>query len=333
MDEIEIGEIGAVFSQMRIPHPRIDALTKKLNSIRKMKRIAPYEPKRYVEMFAESHTGKSTAIKTYLEKVVAPEAIAAGEFPGTMPIQLVAMKQTKVVYVSLREKATRSTLYGDILQRLGDERAYAGSIPDQRTRLYDYLADEKVELLILDEIQHLSVSMLRQIEGRKTKSYSTQGTDVSDALKSMMIEGLVPIVFAGIPEARIHFSVDEQLVNRELAKLDFAPIRWAVPEERALFTKYCAETGILIEHHGLMPKFSNFLVDGIPAKLCAATEGRIGLVSRLCEEAVMHAIERGASEVEHQDLERAVDTRGIPNGYSLYNPFSHGVRTLKANPK
>src|SRR5690606_23082796 len=138
------------------------------------------------EFFAASHTGKSTAVKTYLEDVVAPELIAEGEYPETMDKQLIAMKQNRVIHVTLKEKATRATLYGDILHRLGDKRAYSGSIPDQRVRLYDYLGDKRVELLILDEIQHLSAGIVKQVEGRKAKEFTSQGTEVSDALKSMM---------------------------------------------------------------------------------------------------------------------------------------------------
>jgi hypothetical protein len=167
---------------------------------------------------------------------------------------------------------------------------------------------------------------VKQVEGRKAKELTSQGTEVSDALKSMMIEGMVPIAFVGIPEAKVHFSVDAQLVNRELAKVNFAPIKWTVTEERELFIDYCAETGVLIEHTGLMPEISDFVSDEIPARLWAASRGRIGLVSRLCEQAVLHASERGARRVEFEDLERAVDTRGIPNGFSLYNPFTLGVR-------
>jgi hypothetical protein len=331
VDALDIGDIGAVFSQMRIPHPRIDEVTRKFNGARKMKRLAPYAPKRYLEFFALSHTGKSTAIQTYLEKSVVPELIAEGQFSADMDVQLIAKKQNRVVYVSLNERATRATLYGDILRRMGDDRAYSGTIPEQRTRVYDYLSDKKVELLVLDEIQHLSVSILKQSGGRKTKHLSSQGTDVSDALKTMMIDGLVPIAFVGVPEARIHFSEDEQLVNRELSKVDFSPIRWTVQAERDLFVDYCTETGVLIQHMGLLPEVTDLVSDGVPACLWAASAGRIGLVSRICEEAVLHASERGGDHVEWRDLELAVDTRAIPNGYCLYNPFTHGVRAIAVN--
>jgi hypothetical protein len=331
MANLERGDIDVVFQQLRIRHPRIAEVTKKFNSARKTKRLAPYTPKRYVEFFAESHTGKSTAVQTYLEDVVVPEVIAEGLFPADMPKELIAMQQTRVIHVTLTEKATRKSLYSDILRRLGDDRAEHGDHTILRKRVTSFLGDKSVELLILDEIQHLSVGMVRQVEGRRTRGLQTQGTDVSDALKKIMIDGLVPIVFVGVPEAKVHFSVDEQLGNRELDKIDFSPIRWTVKEERDLFVDYCAETGVLIEHHGLLPEISDFVSDGIPACLWAASRGRIGLASRICEEAVFHASDRGAQRVEFEDFERAVDTRAIPNGFCLYNPFTLGVRDLSSN--
>src|SRR5690606_2228935 len=142
--------------------------------------------------------------------------ISEGLFDADMPVREIAMKQTRVIHVTLTEKATRKSMYADILRRLGDERAHKGDIEDLRLRVYDYLADKRVELLILDEIQHLSQGVVRKIQDQKVKQLQTQGTEVTDALKNMMIHGLVPMLLAGIPEARVHLSVDEQFTNRNL---------------------------------------------------------------------------------------------------------------------
>ena len=69
---------------MRIKHPRIEQVIEKFDSAREMRRNAPDEEQRYVEFFAKSHTGKSTAVKYYLEKVVVAEVVD-GLFPADMP--------------------------------------------------------------------------------------------------------------------------------------------------------------------------------------------------------------------------------------------------------
>lgn len=319
------GVINTRFKAMRIDHPGVQSLVAACDGAREGAREAPYEDKAYIDLFAPSHTGKSTAIKFYIENHVVPELIAEGLFPADMPVREIAKLQTRVIHVTLTEKATRKSMYADILHRLGDERAHKGGIEDLRMRAYDYLADKRVELLILDEIQHLSQGVVKKIQDKNVKQLMTQGTEVTDALKNMMIHGLVPMLLSGIPEARVHLAVDEQFTNRNLEMLDFSPLQWSNEEHQTIFEEYCGELGVLIAKQKLLPEASDFLSGGIPHMLWAASGGRLGLASRIGEEAVFHAAARGASQVHLEDLALAVDTRAIPNKYCLYNPFRMGV--------
>ena len=83
---------------------------------------------------------------------------------------------------------------------------------------------------------------------------------------------------------------------------------------------------MLIQEWELLPVESDFLEGDIPHMLWAASSGCIGIVSRLAEQAVVHAVKRGGDRVIHEDLAMAVDTRGIPNGMCTYNPFRGGLR-------
>ncbi len=323
------GVINGKFKAMRIEHPGVASLVAACEGAREGAREAPYEDKSYIDLFAPSHTGKSTAIKFYIENHVVPELIAEGLFPADMPVREIALKQTRVIHVTLTEKATRKSMYADILRRLGDQRAHKGEIDDLRMRVYDYLADKRVELLILDEIQHLSQGVVKKIQDQKVKQLMTQGTEVTDALKNMMIHGLVPMLLSGIPEARVHLAVDEQFTNRNLEMIDFSPLQWSDEDHQKIFEDYCGEVGALIFSEGMMAEPSNFFDGGIPHMLWAASGGRLGLASRIAEEAVFHASARGASQVYLEDLAMAVDTRAIPNKFCLYNPFRMGVIEMK----
>ena len=127
-------------------------------------------------------------------------------------------------------------------------------------------------------------------------------------------------------KAREHLSIDPQLTNRELSKIDFSPLRWSDPAEQGIFLDYCAQAGMLIREWDLLPGETDFLEGDTPHMLWAASSGCIGIVSRLAEQAVLHAIERSGDRVLREDLASAVDTRGIPNGMCTYNPFRSGVR-------
>lgn len=321
--------IQAAFDSMRIIHPRIPEVHQALDDAREVGRLSPYSPKRYVEFFAPSHSGKSMAITTYIEDVVVDQAIQRKLFPEDMDRNLIAMRQNLVLHVTLSPKATPKSLASDILRRLGDARCDSGTAATLLARVYNMLSELKVELVILDEIQHLASGTVAKPGGTAQKIHRVQTTEVTDTLKTMMIRGLVPMVFVGIPEAREHLSMDIQLTNREMNKIDFSPLQWSDPSDRVIFQSYCGLVGLTIKEHGLMPEETDFLEDDIPEKLWVSSGGCIGLVSRIAEEATIHAAARGAESVEYEDLELAVDTRAMPNNYCTYNAFRDGVQTKK----
>jgi hypothetical protein len=330
-------EIHGIFKKMRILHPRVENITRVCEGARRAARDNDdEEPQGWIELFAESHSGKSHAVKMYIERTVVPELIAEGLFPESMSAPLIAKRQVRVMHVTLNERATRESLYADILTRLGAKLKGTEKIGTLRKQLYMFLRGENdpinnpdrkrpCELLILDEIQHLSQGIMKQIRGKSTKSLEISGTDVTDALKFMMIAGLVPVMFVGIPEARVHLAVDKQMPNRHIEDIDFSPLRWSSDSDAALFTDYCGKMGIMIKRHDLLPEVSNLLADKIPHMLWAASGGLIGLASRIAEEAVYHAQGAGKTTIGVEELALAVDTRAIPQGFCIYNPFREGV--------
>lgn len=334
-------KVIAAFEHMRIKHPRIPEVHEKLDDAREAGRLTPRSPKRYIEFFAPSHSGKSTAIKTYIEDIVVDEAIERGLFPADMDRGEIAEKQKIVLHVTLSPNASVRSLAVDILRALGDQKADTGSGPILLRRVYEYLAGtykdpatgkeigRQTELVILDEIQHLSASKTERPDGKLEKSHRITSTEVTDTLKTMMIRGLVPMVFVGIPAAREHLAIDIQLTNREMDKIDFSPLRWSDEEDAAIFLEYCLEAAGWLTKYELLPEETDLLEDDIIEKLWAASNGCIGVVSRILEQAVFEALKRNARRVEYEDLQKAVDTRAIPNNMCTYNPFAEGVRSVE----
>lgn len=332
------GMVIAAFENMRIQHPRIRGAHQVLDDAREAGRLTPLSPKRYVEFFAPSHSGKSMAIRTYIEDKVVDEAIAKGHFAADEDRQEIAKKQKIVLHVTLSPNASVRSMAADILRALGDPRADIGDGPVLLRRVYEYLSGtykdpatgqeigRQTELVILDEIQHLSSSKAARPDGLWKKSHVIRSTDVTDTLKTMMIRGLVPMVFVGIPEAREHLAIDTQLTNREMDKIDFSPLRWSNADDQEIFMEYCAEAAGKLVEHNLLPEPTDLLADDTPGKLWAASAGCIGVVSRILEEAVLHALKRGGRSVDYNDLLLAVDTRAIPNNMCTYNPFREGPR-------
>lgn len=339
------GVVVAAFEKMRIKHPRIAGVHQKLADAREAGMLTPNSPKRFIEFFAPSHSGKSMAIRTYIEDHVVDECIKRGLFPADMDRSEIAMKQRLVLHVTLSPNASRRSLAADILRQMGDLNADVGDGPVLLRRVYEFLngtykdpatgkaIGRQTELVILDEIQHLSAGKTTGSAGKAAKSHRVTSTDVTDTLKTMMIRGLVPMVFIGVPEAREHLAIDKQLTNREMDKIDFSPLRWSSAEDQEIFLEYCIEAAVLLKKHQLFPEDTDLIEDGIPHRLWTASGGCIGLVSRILEQAAFHALDRDAVRVEYQDLELAVDTRAIPNNMCTYNPFRDGVKKADQNGK
>jgi ABC-type cobalamin/Fe3+-siderophores transport system ATPase subunit len=96
------GLILSEFENMRIEHGRLEQTFTIFNNLRVTKRRAPYQPKRWSSIFAPTGSGKSTAIRMYLENVVAKEAIKRGLFPADMESFEIAARQKIVLHITRR---------------------------------------------------------------------------------------------------------------------------------------------------------------------------------------------------------------------------------------
>ena len=185
-------EILSVFSSLRIKHPRIETVTEVCNDLRST--VGDKEPKQFGTIFAPSHVGKSTALKTYIEKVAVPQAVERGLVLADLPLEEQVRRQKLVVHVTLEGGSTPRSLCADILGALGDPRSTRGTKNQLLRRVYDMLASLGVELLVIDEIQHLAVSKHRLSEETDLRSIQRSRTsEVTDTLKAMPIRGVVPM--------------------------------------------------------------------------------------------------------------------------------------------
>jgi hypothetical protein len=313
------GLILSEFDNMRIKHDRLPQVYSVFDSLRRTTRDAPLQPKRWSCLFAPTHSGKSTAVCMYRETVVAKEAVARGLFRADMDPKEIARRQKIVLHITLEGVTKIKNLAQEILAALGGPTK--GTTSDLLRLVYDYLGKLKVELLIIDELQHLMTDRIKK---------SSEGPNaLTDTFKTMLIRGLVPIVFVGIDEARSVVFNDEQFGGRCVKEINFSCLDWTIPTERKLFEDYCGAVGLKLKQHGLFADRSNFMSRDLPACLHAAAGGRLGMVSRIVEQAALIAIDDGSSQVLREHLAAAVDRWAIPNKIVKYNPFRGGQNEAK----
>jgi hypothetical protein len=234
----------------------------------------------------------------------------------------IAKRQRIVIYVTLEGVTTIKNLAKEVLLALGVDED--GSKQDLLKLCYDHIVALGVELLIVDEIQHLKVSKERS----KFAEMKEGEIGIANTLKVMLIRGVCPMVFIGITEARTLLLGDDQLDGRVLEEISFDSLDYAVTAQRVMFVEYCGMLGLKLKEHNLFEEDSNFLDGDIPECLYVVSKGRVGYVSRVVEQAAVIAAKAGSSCVLRSHLEAAVDKWAIPRSID-YNPFTTGVRKAK----
>lgn len=145
-----------------------------------------------------SGAGKSTMIRAY-----------AANFPRQHEAE---RTRVPVLLVSVPSSPTARSLAGAILEALGQKRAHRGTAPEKTSWIYELFARCSVEMVLLDEFQHIfyapSLSAFR---------------DVTDWLKNFLEDTRIGMVACGLPAAEMVVSSNEQLARRFSARIRITP--------------------------------------------------------------------------------------------------------------
>lgn len=164
-----------------------------------------------------TQSGKSKILRTYQERANTAEALEAGRIP--------------VLMVTLTANQTRKGLAQDILRAFEPFGYLAPWKSGSETVLLDrvraYMQARQVELLILDEFQHLVHSERQEVN-----------ISVSETIKWLLIESIVPVVMSGIQDAWRPVRANAQLAHRCEAPLELNPLDPANEADRGLFASF-----------------------------------------------------------------------------------------------
>jgi len=284
----------AFFRSAFIPYTKHVNFHSRCDYLQKLGVLNRGKPQMGLRVLAPSGSGKSTAGQHY--KALVDRRRGDGE------------STSSVLYLPLNAATTSKRLMVQILQKLGDPQPERGTEQTLTYRVMQYLQRRGIELLIIDEVQHLN--------GRSSAS-----SDVTDTLKSFLDAGVVPIVFLGTNEAEDLFERNLQLNGRLLAPFDMPALDASKDEDRDLFATFVHDLCSEMEVRRIFPGPLELLTGDILACLLEVSAGVIGRVSRLFEAATEIALRRNASQLEVQDLLVAVDRWAMEQGFAARNPF------------
>lgn len=299
MNRDQIAEKMARFELIYFPYPPHSKFHEACDYLIKLGRASRGRAQKGLRALALSGSGKTAAAEAFVRMF----ELRYPRTPEYVPI----------VLISLEAATTSKKLMMSILDAFGDSYSTHGNEQSLKKRVKACFLRFRTDLLIIDEVQHMD-----------TRSYGS--SDVTDSLKRLLDDGVVPIVFLGTDEATGLFSRNLQLNGRLLAPCDFPKLILESGSDRALLAGYVTLLDKAIVDSGIIPKISGLNDPWILGCFHAVSGGVIGRVSKLVGAALEFALERDAMRIEISDLSLAVDRWAMNNHFIEYNPFLKGGR-------
>lgn len=216
-----------------------------------------------------SGVGKSTMVRSY-----------ASGFPRLHEAE---RTRVPVLVVSVPSSPTVRSLAGAILEALGRKKTQRATAPEKTIWIAELFEKCGVELIILDEFQHLfyppTMSAFR---------------DLLDWLKNLLETTHVGMVACGLPEAELVVNSSEQLARRFSERIRVTPFALEDPEDFAEFR------GILKALAPILPMSQEIPLHeaNLARRFHIGSYGLLDYVTKILEGAVVAAHESGASTLD-----------------------------------
>ena len=245
-----------------------------------------YERPRCMRISGPSGVGKTTICTSYIKKF---------EKSGDSNIS-----SKPVFYARVPCPAHIGGLPDSILNSLGDPLYGKGSNISARTaRLYSLLRACNVELIFLDEVQHL-------VDPNSQRLLK----DSSDWFKELIDQTHIPVIFIGTPVSKKIFLEHEQLSNRVDYSMELSP-----------FTYSSDFLGFLLAFDGLLPlaEYSGLAEPEMSRRIFSASNGLLINIHKLLIDATHLALKSNYEKITLPLLASAYQRLNLYK--NVVNPF------------
>lgn len=239
-----------------------------------------------------SGAGKSTMVRAYLDS-----------FPRVHETE---RTHIPVLLVSVPSSPTSRSLASAILEALGYKKAHRGTAPEMTSRIHELFIRCGVEMVLLDEFQHLfyapSLNAFR---------------DVTDWLKNFLEGTRVGMVACGLPAAEAVVNSNEQLARRFSARIRIAPFAFDQGEDFQEFRGVLKALGTYLP----MPAETPLHESNLARRIHVSCYGLIDYVIKVLEGAVSVAASAGLDCLDLQTLAAGFRNRVWRDVPDRLNPF------------
>jgi type II secretory pathway predicted ATPase ExeA len=283
------------FLQLTIRNQQFDQA---YQAIGRSHKTAGLKPKSMM-LLGASGAGKSTLLNTYRKA-----------FPD---IELEDRIERPILYISLQPRVTVNDILAGLLEACGDPEPQKGTARSLLNRLYGLTKSLGVQLIIIDEIQHV----LPEHTHRRTQ-------EAADMIKSITDRSLIPFVLTGLPHGsrlladtiKSRYSED-QLIRRFNASVQLKPPELGSNAWKILMGGYQASIGV---------PCINLTSDEMLKRFHLASNGLHGFIANLFE----HALEAtdGKQQICMSHLVSAFDLSASSLALAG-NPFSMSLPQIE----
>lgn len=286
-----------VFNTIFIANSRHTPVHAALDKCRILGLAEPGLRKRCLRILGPSGSGKTTIIESYERRLM--ERVPLEERGERRP----------VVIIPLNADLTIRSFWVKVLSCFGDTMIRKSDTEEVlRPRAYDYIRKYKVELLIIDEVQHLEAG-------------TTKRVDVTDRLKCVLDDGIVPLALTGTTQALPMLRRNVQLANRMIEPADIMPLKSKIPQDVKDFTGFLKRLDAAVVEKTLMVGHAGLADHRVAAAIMEVSNGVLGRGVNLVRVAFQRAVCRKAEMIELCDLHAATKSWALSQKIAVRNPF------------
>ncbi|MCW3172622.1 TniB family NTP-binding protein [Shewanella subflava] len=254
-------------------------------------------------VYGASGVGKTSIIKKYLKNNPGDSTPTGDVLP--------------VWYIELPENAKPVDAAREMLLAINDPLAlYETDIALLTHRIIQLVKDLKVELIIIDEFQHLVEKTSNKILAR-----------VGDWLKMLINKSKCPIILFGMPYSKVVLDANTQLNGRFPIQFHLRPFSYL--NEKAIFEGFLKRLDEALPFN----KRSGLDTALMQKKLYAFSQGNMRSLRNLIYHASVHAIENNEDCLTEVDFLYASELSSGDKSSTWKNPFKTSVtKDMLADP-